>query len=63
MANRRNGNNKNEEAVTMDKIKELFEFMFKKHEENIIKIIAANTKMINDKLEEMNNKINDLQYI
>ena len=46
MANRRNGNNKNEEAVTMDKIKELFEFMFKKHEENIIKIIAANTKMV-----------------
>ena len=39
MANRRNGNNKNEEAVTMDKIKELLEFMFKKHEENIIKIV------------------------
>ena len=35
--------------------------MFKKHEENVIKIIAANTKMVNDKLETMNVKINALQ--
>ena len=45
----------------MDKIRDLFGTMFKKHEENVIKIIAANTKMVNDKLETMNVKINALQ--
>ena len=56
-----NGNNKNEE-VTMDKIKELFESMFKKHEENRTQIVAANLKIINDQLENMDKKINDFQY-
>ena len=61
MATKRSSNNKNEEIVTMDKIRDLFGTMFKKHEENVIKIIAANTKMVNDKLETMNVKINALQ--
>ena len=56
-----NGNNKNEE-ITMDKIKELFESMFKKHEENRTQIVAANLKIINDQLENMDKKINDFQY-
>ena len=56
-----NGNNKNEE-VTVVKIKELFESMFKKHEENMTRIVAGNLKIINDQLENMDKKINDFQY-
>ena len=56
-----NGNNKNEE-VTMVKIKELFESMFKKHEENMTRIVAGNLKIINDQLENMDKKINDFKY-
>ena len=43
-------------------MKELFEKMFKKHEETIKSIISSNNKIMNDRLEKLSNDINDFKH-
>ena len=35
--------------------------MFQKHEQSIIQILTANTKIINEQIDELSKKINDMQ--
>ena len=44
------------------KIQEIMKKMFKEQEDNIKKIITANTKIMNDRLNELNTKIDDIRY-
>ena len=44
------------------KIEEMMKNMFKEQEDNIKKIITANTKIMNDRLNELNTKIDDIRY-
>ena len=46
------------EAITIEQI---FTEKFKTHEENIKMIISSNTKILNDRMDQLTNKINDLQ--
>ena len=48
-------------GLQIEIIRDLFREMFTKHEENIIKIIAANNKIISDRLEKLEEKVNDIQ--
>ena len=43
-------------------MKEFFEKMFKKHEENIKSIISSNNKIMNDRLDKLSNDINDFKH-
>ena len=50
------------EVVTLQQTKDLFAEMFKQHEENIIKILAANSKLVNERIDKLNNVVDDLQH-
>ena len=52
----------NLEVVTLQQVKDLFAEMFKQHEENIIKILAANSKLVNERIDKLNNVVDDLQH-
>ena len=52
----------NVEVVTLQQIKDLFAEMFKQHEENIIKILAANNNIVNERIDKLNNIVDDLQH-
>ena len=51
-----------DQNVTLDSIKELFEKMFKKHEETIKSIISSNNKIMNDRLDKLSNDICDFKH-
>ena len=59
MANRKSGSKSDE--ITMEKVRELFENMFKQQEVNILKILAANTQLFTGQMKAMDNKIDDLK--
>ena len=44
-----------------EKIEEMIKRMFKQHEENIGRIISANLRIMNDKFDELNKKIEDFK--
>ena len=46
----------------MAKVRYLFEKMFKKPEENLLKILAANTQLFAGQMKSMDDKIDDLKY-
>ena len=53
----------NVEVVKLQQIKDLFAEMFKQHEENIIKILAANSKHVNnERIDKLNNIVDDSQH-
>ena len=49
------------EEISMEKIRDLFDIMFKKQEENILKILAANTKMFTEQMKVVNEKVQDIE--
>ena len=59
MANRKSGSKSDE--ITMEKVRELFEKMFKQQEVNLLKILAANTQLFTGQIKAMDNKIDDLK--
>ena len=50
-----------EKLVNLEDIKKIFQEMFNAHEKSIIDILAANNKIINDRLDEIRKSIGDLQ--
>ena len=50
-----------EPNISVNQIRQLFMEMFKTHEENIIKIISANNKIVNDRIDMLEKKIGDIQ--
>ena len=58
-ANRKSNEQSN--IITLEQIERLIERKFKEHESNITKIIVANTKLVNDKLDEFNKKLEDFK--
>ena len=49
------------ERITIEQIKNIFTEQFKTHEENIEIIISLNTKILNDRMDQLTHKINELQ--
>ena len=49
------------ERITIEQVKKIFSEQFKTHEENIKVIISSNTKILNDRMDKLTHKINDLQ--
>ena len=47
--------------ISVQQIRQLFLEMFKTHEENIVKIISANNKIVNDRIDQLEKKIDDIQ--
>ena len=50
-----------EEKITLEDIRKLFIEMFHKHEQSIVQILAANTKMMNDRIDGLSRKVDELQ--
>ena len=60
--NTANKNSKeNSNVVTMEKIEEMLEQMFKSYEENIKSYLAANNELLSKRINELNGKLNDSQ--
>ena len=59
--NKKSRKNKEEEGITVEQIRKIFNEQFKTHEENIKTIISANTKILNDRMDQLSLKMNDLQ--
>ena len=57
MANRKSKS----DEITMDKVRDLFEKMFKQQEENLLKILAANTQLFTGQMKAMDDKIEELK--
>ena len=53
--------NSNENDLLTHRLEEMISRMFKEQEENLIKIISANTKIMNDKFNELNRKIEEFK--
>ena len=51
-----------QKVMTMEIVCELFEKMFKQQEENLLKILAANTQLFAGQMKAMDDKIDDLKY-
>ena len=47
--------------ITLETIQDIFTNMFKKHEEAITQILTANTKIVNEEIQKLTNKIVDFQ--
>ena len=58
-------NSCDEEKITLKQIRnlfaEMFTNMFKKHEEMITQILSENTKLVNERIEQLDSKIKDLE--
>ena len=52
---------KEENNFTLDDIRSMLEDMFKQHEQSLVDIIAANNKIMNDRLDKMEKEIEDLK--
>ena len=59
--NKKTRKSKEVEVITIEQIKNIFTEQFKTHEENIKLIICSNTKILNDRMDLLTTKINDLQ--
>ena len=53
--------NSSEYDLLAPRLEDMIAKMFKQQEENLTKIISANTKIINDKFNELNKKIEDFK--
>ena len=47
--------------VNLEDVKKIFREMFKAHEKSIVDILAANNKIMNDRLDKITKTIEDLQ--
>ena len=53
--------NGEKEMLTEERLREIFNEMFSKHEENVKIILASNAKIVNDRLDILTKNISDLQ--
>ena len=53
--------NGEKELLTEERLREIFNEMFSKHEENVKIILASNAKIVNNRLDILTKNISDLQ--